>query len=208
MNMLGAHTLITTNAAGGLNADFQVGDIMFIIDHISFVGISGQHPLVGKNLEEFGDRFPAMSDAYDYDLRSLAIRSAIDVGLAENQFWEGTYGYVSGPSFETRAEARFLRNNGADVVGMSTVPEVIAARHCGMKVLAMSLVTNKVAIGPVRRAKEAIIESLGILSTSPTKITEFSHDEHVKANHLEVLETSNNRAMDMQRLVSRIVSSL
>ena len=125
MSLLGAKTLIVTNAVGGLNLEYKVGDIMVISDHISFPGIAGQNPLIGKNIIEFGDRFPAISDAYEFDLRVLAFRAANLIGIEDSVMKEGVYAYVAGPSFETRAEARFLKAAGADVVGMSTVPEVI-----------------------------------------------------------------------------------
>lgn len=115
--MLGATTLIVTNAAGGLNPSFSVGDIMVISDHISFAGLGGQNALIGKNMEEFGPRFPPVSDAYDTDLRVLVFKSAHAIGMPFDGIREGTYSFVAGPSFETRAEARFLRMAGGDAVG-------------------------------------------------------------------------------------------
>lgn len=125
MSMLGIKLLVVTNAVGALNKDFVTGNIMVISDHISFPGLAGQNPLIGKNIDAFGERFPATSDAYDFDLRFLAFKAADLVGLDSNRMKEGVYAYVSGPTFESRAEARYLRAAGADVVGMSTVPEVI-----------------------------------------------------------------------------------
>ena len=150
MKLLGAQTLIVTNAAGGLNPTFNIGDIMVISDHVSFAGMGGANPLIGPNVLgifgnikfiELGPRFPATSDAYDYKTRVLAIKAAIKAGIPPDIIREGIYTFVVGPSFETRAEARFLRDAvGADCVGMSTVPEVVAARHMGMTVLGLSLV--------------------------------------------------------------------
>ena len=153
MKLLGVKTLIVTNASGGLNATFKSGDIMLIKDHINMVGMTGHHPLVGENEERlattrdifttlishtticrFGERFPPMTIAYDRDLRTLMKATASELQMGEF-FREGVYVYLSGPSYETPTEARFLRMVGADAVGMSTVPEVIIARHCGIKVL-------------------------------------------------------------------------
>ncbi|KAJ3103896.1 hypothetical protein HDU96_009118 [Phlyctochytrium bullatum] len=144
MGLLGAHTIIVTNAAGGLNPNFNVGDIMVIEDHLNLPGISGLSALIGPNIDDFGPRFPAVSDAYDFDLRVAAFKAAAAVGLPSDVMREGRYVFVAGPSFESRAEARFLRNNGADCVGMSTVPEVVVARHLGLRVLGISLITNRV----------------------------------------------------------------
>ena len=139
MRALGVDTLVLTNAAGGLRGEWRIGDLMQIRDHINFPGMSGHNPLIGPNDDRLGVRFPAMTDAYDKELAALAHRSAEthDVTLRS-----GVYAMVTGPSFETPAELGLLRLLGADVVGMSTVPEVIVARHGGMRVLAISLVTN------------------------------------------------------------------
>ncbi len=140
MRALGAHTLIVTNAAGGVNPAFRPGDIMVIRDHINMPGLAGQNPLTGPNDERFGERFPPLADAYDAALRALAHTAAAAVpGLALH---EGVYTMVGGPNYETRAELKFLHLIGADAVGMSTVPEVIVARHMGMRVLGLSLITN------------------------------------------------------------------
>ncbi len=140
MRLLGIHTLIVTNAAGGINAAFQAGDLMLITDHINFLGIAGQNPLRGPNEDSFGPRFPDMTRPYDPHLRQIALEVAQANGFTLQQ---GVYGYVAGPSFETPAELRFLRTVGADAVGMSTVPEVVVARHAGMRVLGISSITNK-----------------------------------------------------------------
>lgn len=133
---LGVKILIVTNAAGGLNPLYSPGQIMIIIDHINLMGGS---PLSGPNLDEYGPRFPDMSAPYDPDL----IRLMEDTAAKERiHVWKGIYVAVPGPNLETRAETRFLRSIGADAVGMSTVPEVIAAVHCGMRVLGISVLSN------------------------------------------------------------------
>jgi purine-nucleoside phosphorylase len=136
---LGVRTLILTNASGGLNPDYGVGDLMLIRDHIFLPGMAGFHPLRGPNDDAVGPRFPAMVGAYDAGLRALARAVAADLSLVLR---EGVYVMVAGPSFETSAELRFLRQAGADAVGMSTCPETVVARHAGMKVLGISLVAN------------------------------------------------------------------
>lgn len=139
MRLLGIQTLIVTNAAGGLNQDFNVGDLMLITDHINLLGLSGHNPLLGPNLDEFGPRFPSMTHAYHPDLQAIARQAAAEQGLSLR---EGVYVGVSGPFFETPAENRFLRAIGADAVGMSTVAEVTVANHAGMRVLGLTSVTN------------------------------------------------------------------
>jgi purine-nucleoside phosphorylase len=134
---LGAETVIVTNAAGGLNRDFDPGDVMLITDHIN---LSGDNPLLGPNLASFGPRFPPMADAYEPALRRAALDAAARTGGALR---EGIYVMLSGPSYETRAEMRMLRSLGGDAVGMSTAHEVIVARHAGRRVLGFSLITNK-----------------------------------------------------------------
>jgi purine-nucleoside phosphorylase len=140
MRMLGAHTLIVTNAAGGLNPAYRPGDFMLIRDHINFLGLAGMNPLIGPNDERLGERFPALAKAYDAGLRALA--RAVATQNPEITLHEGVYVQVAGPSYETGAELKFLRAAGADAVGMSTAPEVIVARHMGMRVLGISLITN------------------------------------------------------------------
>ncbi|MBR5478689.1 MAG: purine-nucleoside phosphorylase [Clostridia bacterium] len=133
---LGIKNMIVTNAAGGINTDFSVGDIMLICDHIKLMGES---PLRGENKDTFGVRFPDMSCAYDRDLCDLARKVASDLNITLR---EGVYFYALGPQYETPAEIRAMRILGADVVGMSTAPEVIAANHAGMRVLGFALVSN------------------------------------------------------------------
>jgi purine-nucleoside phosphorylase len=140
MRMLGAHTLIVTNAAGGINPVYRPGDFMLIRDHINFLSLAGMNPLIGPNDERLGDRFPPLAKAYDAELRALAhIVAATGPRITLH---EGVYAQVGGPSYETGAELKFLRIAGADAVGMSTAPEVVVARHMGMRVLGISLITN------------------------------------------------------------------
>ncbi len=134
---LGARIVVLTNAAGGLDPEYEPGDVMLISDHLN---LSGDNPLRGPNLDRFGERFPAMTDAYDPSLRAAARESAARAGLALR---EGVYIMLTGPSFETQAEMRMLRGLGGDAVGMSTVHETIVARHAGARVLGFSLITNK-----------------------------------------------------------------
>jgi purine-nucleoside phosphorylase len=141
MKVLGARTLIVTNAAGGLNPAYHPGDFMLISDHINMPGLAGANPLVGPNDERLGERFPPLARAYDAELRALA--HTVAAARPEITLHEGVYAMVGGPSFETGAELRFLRMIGADAVGMSTAPEVVVARHMGMRVLGLSLITNK-----------------------------------------------------------------
>lgn len=139
MHILGIQTLIVTNAAGGLNEAFAPGDIMLIKDHINLPGMAGNNPLRGPNDPSVGPRFPDMTEAYNRDLQQLAQ----DTAVSENfSLQEGVYAYVAGPTYETPAELRFLRQMGADAVGMSTVPSVLVARHAGMRVLGLSTITN------------------------------------------------------------------
>lgn len=139
LGLLGVETCILTNAAGGLNPALAAGSLMLIRDHIGFPTLAGLNPLFGPHDERFGLRFPAMADAYDPTLRQLAITAAQQRAIT---LAEGVYAMVGGPSFETQAELRMLRILGADAVGMSTVPEVIVARQMGLRVLAVSIVTN------------------------------------------------------------------
>ena len=136
MKLLGVHTVMLSNAAGSVNANHKVGDMMIINDHISFFT---PNPLVGKNEEELGPRFPDMSEPYSKEL----ISKAIAIAQRENiELKQGVYVGVTGPTFETRAEYQLIKSIGGDVVGMSTVQESIVAVHCGMKVFAMSIVTD------------------------------------------------------------------
>ncbi|KAM3608915.1 uncharacterized protein V6R79_006710 [Siganus canaliculatus] len=178
--LLGVETLIVTNAAGGVNDSYSVGDIMLIKDHINMPGFAGQNPLCGHNDDRFGVRFPCMSDAYDRDLRALAKQVAKEQGC-DSFLQEGVYCMLAGPTYETIAECRVLQMLGADAVGMSTVPEVVVARHCGLRVLGLSLITNKV-------------------------VTDY--DSKDKANHEEVLRASQQRTDDLQKLVSHLITKI
>jgi purine-nucleoside phosphorylase len=140
MKRLGVEYLIVTNAAGAIHPDFVPGDVMLITDHIGLIGMTGNNPLRGPNLDEFGPRFPDMSRAYDPDLLKAARAAAAKAKVAMH---EGVYIGLSGPSFETPSDLRFLRAIGADAVGMSTVPEVTIAVHSGIKVLGFSGISNK-----------------------------------------------------------------
>lgn len=139
MHALGIDTLIITNAAGGLRANFKAGDLMLISDHINLVGMAGFTPLWGPNDPRLGPRFVDMSAAYDVTLRQIALSVAEELGLELRQ---GVYVMSAGPTFETPADVKFLRLIGADAVGMSTVPEVIVARHQGIRVLGVSHISN------------------------------------------------------------------
>ncbi|MBI5931066.1 MAG: purine-nucleoside phosphorylase [Chloroflexi bacterium] len=140
MRVLGVDTLVVTNAAGGLNENFKAGDLMLITDHINLLGQMGNNGLIGPNDDSFGDRFPIFTQAYDKKLRNKAIEIAQREGITLRQ---GVYIALSGPAFETPAEIRMFRMWGADAVGMSTVPEVVVARHAGMRVLGVSSITNE-----------------------------------------------------------------
>ena len=155
MQRMGVQTLIVTNAAGGIRRDLKVGDLMAIVDHINLVGLAGHSPLWGPNDETLGPRFLDMTRAYDPELLALlrAEARARNVPLQT-----GVYVMVAGPSFETPAEIRYLRTIGADAVGMSTVPEVIVARHSGLKVMGISVISN-VAKDAVPSVKEQTMAS-------------------------------------------------
>jgi len=143
MQRLGVRTVVLTNAAGGINPEFFAGDLMLITDHLSLLPMTGPNPLRGPNLDEFGPRFPDMSEVYDKELLALAQQVSDEQNLNVRR---GVYAGLSGPSFETPADCRFLRQAGADAVGMSTVPEAIVARHGGLRVLGISGISNKIDI--------------------------------------------------------------
>lgn len=173
MKAIGVTRLVVTNAAGGINTSFESGDLMLIADHINF---TGKNPLIGPNDSEQGVRFPDMSEAYSKRLREVARETAASQGVA---LQEGVYLAVLGPSYETPAEIRMMRLLGADAVGMSTVPEVIVARHCGIEVLGISCITNMAA---------------GILDQP------LSHDE--------VMETAEQVKSQFLGLVSGLIPSI
>lgn len=203
-SVLGVETIVLTNAAGGLNQEYSVGDLVLLNDHLNLAGLVGFHPLRGANEEEFGVRFPPLSDAYDIHLRQLAHRSWNELRQqqpSERRMHEGVYAFVAGPTYETRAECRMLRTFGADVVGMSTVPEIVTARHSGMRVLAFSLVTNISILEPTIRADDPKVQGM-----SREELDRYLGQG--KANHEEVLEAGKHAAADMQSLVLRIVTQL
>lgn len=178
MSLLGVQTVILTNAAGGVNRNFKVGDVMMLIDHINFVGLTGSNPLMGQNQDHFGPRFIGMAHPYDRGLREKALRAADSAGIS---LQVGVYAGVSGPMFETPAEIRMLRTMGADAVGMSTVHETVVAKHCGMNVLAFSGITN-VAID--------------------------QNDFHGDANHEEVLEAGKELVPKLSAVLRGVLRDL
>lgn len=179
MKLLGVKYLIVTNAAGGLNTNFRVGDIMIIKDHINLPGLAGESPLRGPNDERWGTRFPAMNNAYDPGIIGVAKQAVIQLHM-ESYVREGTYVMVGGPNYETIAENKFLSRLGADAVGMSTVHETIVAHHCGLKILGFSLITN--------------------LST-------YDYNSDEIPTHEEVVEMGQRRARDLERLITKIIEN-
>lgn len=179
MRCLGVKVVMITNAAGGLNPNYNVGDVVCVTDHLAIPQLAGKNPLVGPNDDELGPRFPATSNAYPQELLDAAQTAAKEIH-ADFLKSSGTYCFVSGPMYESKAECRFLRSLGGDCVGMSTVPEIVAAHHCNMQVLCFSLITNKV-----------------VVSDEPGEAV---------ANHEEVLEAVNQRSQDMQALVKKTVA--
>lgn len=177
MKLLGVSYLIATNAAGGLNSNYNVGDIMLVKDHINIMGFAGNNPLQGPNDERFGPRFPPMNKAYDKELLSNVKKIAVEIGL-DDGLHEGVYACLGGPNFETVAELRMLKMLGVDAVGMSTVHEVITAIHCNMSVIAFSLITNAC-------------------------ITDY--DNHNEANHEEVIDVGKMKQNDLMRFTEKIV---
>lgn len=173
MHILGIRTLILTNAAGGLNPEFNTGDLMLLRDHLNFPGLSGNNPLRGPNDPTMGPRFPDMTEPYNPGLRELAHKTAQTFGYTLR---EGVYAYVSGPNFETPAELRFLRQAGADTVGMSTVPEVLVARHTGMKVLGISTITNMANLEPPAGAQTTHDEVLTVGRSALPRLRELIQD--------------------------------
>lgn len=168
MTRLGLEMLFVTNAAGGVNPDFVPGDVMLITDNLNLMGMTGANPLMGPNIDELGPRFPDMSQAYDRELMEAARQAASKENIPLR---EGVYCGLSGPSFEGPADLRFLRMVGADAVGMSTVPEVIVARHGGMRALGFSGISNKANLdGSTVTTHEEVIEAGKIISPKIEKI--------------------------------------
>ncbi len=170
---MGVRSILITNAAGGVSLDFQAGDVMLITDHLN---LTGQNPLRGDNIDDLGTRFPDMSHVYDLDYQELARRVAQEKNLSLK---EGVYAWMTGPCYETPAEVRWLRTIGGDAAGMSTVPEAIAARHAGMRVAGLSLITNMAA---------------GVLDQPLT--------------HTEVTATANEAAPRFQAIVEGILAKM
>eukprot|EP00095_Tigriopus_kingsejongensis_P011779 maker-scaffold119_size336447-snap-gene-1.15 protein:Tk11779 transcript:maker-scaffold119_size336447-snap-gene-1.15-mRNA-1 annotation:"purine nucleoside phosphorylase" len=180
MKLCGIEKLIVTNAAGGLNPMFKVGDIMIIKDHINIPGFTGLHPLKGPNDPRFGNRFFAVNDCYVKRLRDLAEDVCREQDIA-NHFHQGVYAMMGGPNFETVAELKMLRICGVDAVGMSTIPEVLVAHHCGIAVFGFSLITN-----------ECILEE----------------DSELQANHEEVIAAANSRRELLSKFVSEMITRM
>lgn len=181
MKLVGCTHLIATNAAGGLNTKFKVGDIMIVRDHINMMGFAGNNPLQGPNDPRFGPRFPPMTRAYDTHYIKVAKKVAKDMNIV-NDVHEGVYTCLGGPNYETVAELRMLRTLGIDAVGMSTVHEVVTARHCDLKVFAFSLITNKCALD-----------------------YDSSDDD---ANHEEVVTVGKNRQHICAQFTRRVVQAI
>lgn len=188
---LGVQSVIVTNAAGGMNELYRPGDLMVINDHINLPGLAGFHPLRGPNLADFGPRFQPLSDAYDLELRRLFLKTARDSLGLHRHIYEGTYVFAAGPTFETRAEVRMIRAIGGDAVGMSTVPEVIVARHCGMRVLAVSLITNA-----------------GVGAKPAGALEEQRPLDEGMASHEEVLAAADEASKDVQAIVEQVVNEM
>ncbi|HLA06290.1 MAG TPA: purine-nucleoside phosphorylase [Anaerolineales bacterium] len=168
MLRLGLEIMIVTNAAGGVNPEFVPGDVMLITDNLNLMGMTGANPLMGPNIDELGPRFPDMSQAYDLELMSIARKVASQGQLTLR---EGVYCGLSGPSFEGPADLRFLKMAGTDAVGMSTVPEVIVARHGGLRVLGFSGISNKANLdGLTVTTHEEVMEAGKVITPKIEKI--------------------------------------
>jgi len=180
MKLIGVEHLIATNAGGGLNNMFTVGDIMVLKDHINLPGFACQHPLRGPNDERFGPRFFPTNDLYNKEYRDLAREVARSLNL-DGIVRQGVYAMVGGPNYETVAELKMLRELGVDSVGMSTIPETIVAHHCGMKVFACSLITNMCVV---------------------------EYNTGIDTNHEEVMEWGRKRANDMKDFIAKMVETI
>lgn len=168
LQRLGIEILIVTNAAGAVNQNYTPGDLMLITDHINMIGMAGLNPLRGPNLNELGPRYPDMSRAYDPELKDIARKVAVEENIT---LQEGVYICLAGPSFETPADMRLLRIIGADAVGMSTVPEVITARHGGTRVLGISGISNKANLdGSTITTHDEVLEAGQILAPKLTTL--------------------------------------
>mmetsp|Transcript_43894 Transcript_43894/g.92359 ORF Transcript_43894/g.92359 Transcript_43894/m.92359 type:complete len:409 (-) Transcript_43894:365-1591(-) len=181
MRCLGVRLVLVTNAAGGLKAEYAVGDVAVIRDHIALPLLAGKNPLVGPNDDEMGPRFPPTSNLYDVELQEIVVRIAKELDFDKYLHCDGTYAFVSGPQYESKSECAMLNLLGAHAVGMSTVPEILAAHHSGMAVLCMSLITNKV-----------------VYFDSP-------NGDAGHANHEEVLAAVKGRSEQLVKLVAEVV---
>jgi len=196
---LGVQNLIITNAAGGLNPKFKVGTIVVIQDHLALPNLTGPlNPLLGPVLTPDFPRFLPLSDAYSINLRRQAFLAAHHLSLPDDALQEGVYAWVSGPTYETPAEGRFLRTVGADVVGMSTIPEVLAAREEGMEVMVLSLVTNPVIIPDKYRSIKAEVKAE--LAGTPIEKPPVQ-----VVSHEDVLVVGRQKADVMKELVAKII---
>lgn len=188
--LLGVTKLVVTNAAGGINPEYEAGDLMVISDHINLPGMTGMNPLAGPNDPEWGgSRFVAMNQAYSHSLRHKFF-SIVDSEKLNRDVHEGVYCYLTGPNFETGAEVRLLATLGADAVGMSTVPEVVVARHLGIEVLGLSLITNKAVFRRPRSGRQ-----------EPREYGDEPDHEHVIAE-------GKSAADDVQKLITRFIVSV
>lgn len=177
MKLLGVEKIIITHAAGGVKPKYKVGDFMVIKDHLPMFLWGGYNPLIGPNEDRFGPRFFPTNNLYDENLRKICHQTAKEIGL-ENTMQEGVVAMYSGPNYESVAECQFLHQFGVGSVGMSVCGEALVAGHCGIQVLAMSMITNKVSL---------------------------SYEKQEVANHQEVIEVANQRSEDMVRLVKNLV---
>lgn len=198
MARLGVRNLIVTNASGSLNPKIPVGTIVVLHDHMGLPGLSGFNPLLGPHRDPEIPRFLPTSNAYSTSLRRAFFHAVHELGYKLDDFAEGTYAWVSGPTFESPAEGRFLRAAGADVVGMSTIPEVLAAREEKLEVIALSLVTNFVVIPDTYRSMKAEVQAEleGKVVEDPPQPT---------VNHQEVLEIGRKKAEVMRTVVERLI---
>lgn len=176
---IGVQVLMVTNAAGGLNPDFKTGDVMIIKDHLNLPGLAGLNPLIGLNDDRFGTRFPAVTEAYDRVLRRFVSEAAKELKL--DFVREGVYCYQTGPCFESVTESRLMKLVGGDVAGMSTVPEVLVAVHCNMRVVGFSIVTNMCIV---------------------------DYDNEEKPEHENILSVGNSRSMDLRRLLKTVLPKI
>jgi purine-nucleoside phosphorylase len=168
MQRLGIEFLFVTNAAGAVNPDFEPGELMLLTDHLNLIGMAGQNPLRGPNLEEFGPRFPDMSKVYDRELQNFARQVSDEEKLGIQQ---GIYVCLAGPTFETPADLRFLRGAGVDAVGMSTVPEATVAHHGGTRVMGVSGISNKANLdGETETTHEEVLEAGSVLVPKLTSL--------------------------------------